>query len=72
MNCYLCGKEPSDKHLNGIDRIDSKIGYEFGNILCCCGDCNYIKNEYNISDLLIKFNQIYLESIINRRKKQFN
>jgi hypothetical protein len=69
MNCYLCGKEPSNIHLNGIDRIDSKIGYEFGNILSCCGDCNYIKNEYNINNLLIKFYQIYFKKVLLEDEK---
>lgn len=70
IDCYLCGKEQSDTHLNGVDRIDNKFGYEFGNILSCCGDCNYIKNEFNIYDLLIKFNQIYLKRVLSNEEKQ--
>ena len=69
MNCYLCGKKTSDAHLNGIDRIDNKFGYEFGNILSCCGDCNYIKNEFNIYDLLTKFYQTYLKKVLSMDEK---
>jgi hypothetical protein len=42
--CYYCGKKNSTKHLNGIDRKDSKIGYIIDNCVTCCGDCNFMKN----------------------------
>lgn len=29
--------------VNGIDRIDSKIGYEVDNVQPCCKRCNYMK-----------------------------
>lgn len=28
---------------NGLDRIDSKIGYESYNVITCCSECNYAK-----------------------------
>lgn len=54
-NCYLCGKPNSDLHINGIDRIDSKLGYTRDNCKSCCSTCNYIKNSYNLKELLSKF-----------------
>jgi hypothetical protein len=88
MNCYLCNK-PSDSknHINGIDRINNKIGYIYENILPCCKDCNKLKNNYPIEYLFTKFYNIvnhyghkidldleaYLEKInkIILNKKQF-
>lgn len=71
-NCYLCGKYNSEIHNNGIDRINSSIGYYYNNCKACCGTCNYIKNNYPITDLLTKMITIYnyhndKYSIINRQ-----
>lgn len=50
--CYLCGKLPSNKHKNGIDRIDNNIGYILSNCESCCSDCNYMKGEYDLDTFL--------------------
>ena len=46
-SCFYCGAPPSTKmHVkhggfrNGIDRIDSSIGYEPTNVVPCCRICN--------------------------------
>lgn len=39
--CCYCGSAPSP--LNGVDRIDSSIGYEINNIVSCCEECNLAK-----------------------------
>lgn len=57
--CYLCGKRTNEDHTNGIDRIDNSKGYTLDNCLPCCGDCNYLKNNYDISKLLCKLIDIY-------------
>lgn len=58
-NCFYCGSLPGQKwkivskriHLgkfmfyNGIDRIDSNIGYSNENCRTCCKNCNYMKNS---------------------------
>jgi len=63
QNCYYCGSEPELKQphrgkgryvgvpvpYNGIDRIDSSIGYKKENCLPCCTKCNYMKSDMNIS-----------------------
>lgn len=46
--CYLCGKPNTPQHKNGIDRVDSSIGYVMENCKPCCGGCNYMKNNFNI------------------------
>ena len=52
--CYLCGKMPSLTHKNGLDRIDSLVGYIPTNCTSCCGNCNYMKNNYNLDTFLDK------------------
>ena len=41
--CHYCGSEKS----NGIDRIDSSLGYLPDNVLPCCKICNYMKNNHS-------------------------
>jgi hypothetical protein len=62
-NCHYCGskaelKQPKRKegdlvgvpvHYNGIDRIDSNVGYEIDNCVSCCTRCNYMKSDMDVS-----------------------
>lgn len=58
--CFYCGKIPSQAYRvhndkvgyihNGIDRMDSSIGYTIENCVPCCKACNYAKREMSISD----------------------
>jgi len=57
--CYICGKENNINHQNGIDRIDNSIGYIIDNVETCCGECNFMKNNYNFIDFLNKCFMIY-------------
>lgn len=59
QNCYLCGKQNSLEHLNGIDRLDNSKGYIEGNIKSCCWDCNGLKRQYSLEDLFEKMMKIY-------------
>ncbi len=51
--CYYCGTNPMQSYqgrngnyiYNGIDRIDSKMGYVPLNTVSCCLHCNYAKRE---------------------------
>lgn len=52
--CYLCGKFPSQTHKNGLDRVDSSIGYIETNLQSCCGNCNYMKTNYPLNLFLDK------------------
>ena len=61
-DCVYCGAKPIEKArktyyngtftCNGIDRIDSSRGYEIGNVVCCCGRCNWAKMDENLDDFL--------------------
>ncbi len=36
----------------GIDRVDSKKGYQVNNIISCCTDCNKIKNSKTLNNFI--------------------
>lgn len=57
--CYICGKENSDNHINGIDRVDNNKGYDLENTKSCCGECNCMKKSYEYNTILDKFMEIY-------------
>jgi len=62
MDCFYCGKKPSnisknrynngDFIYNGIDRINSSDGYIKGNIVPCCWRCNEAKKKETQEDFL--------------------
>ena len=58
-DCYLCGKENTTIHRNGVDRFDNLIGYTPDNCRSCCADCNYMKRNYSYDDMLEKMKLIY-------------
>lgn len=49
---------------NGIDRLDSSLGYEEGNVVSCCTKCNFAKNEMSVKE----FDE-WIEKIYNFRFK---
>lgn len=59
QNCTYCGVPPSQVKqaygangnwiCNGIDRIDSNIGYISGNCTACCEPCNQAKNNRTVA-----------------------
>jgi hypothetical protein len=61
--CCYCGKEVdwTKKSRINIDRVDSNLGYEWGNVVVCCFDCNRVKNNLLTGDemrmvaLLLRF-----------------
>ena len=64
-SCYLCGKQTTKTHQNGLDRIDSSIGYIENNVYTCCGNCNYMKNNYSYKYFIDKCLLIYNNQIKN-------
>jgi hypothetical protein len=43
--CFYCHRKTTHEHHNGIDRINSSIGYVLSNCLTCCYDCNIAKRD---------------------------
>ena len=71
--CEYCGSEPASefKHTytngdttsifkNGIDRIDSSIGYLPSNVVTCCWECNNMKSDYS-KDFFIEHCKLIVE-----------
>lgn len=69
QDCYYCGMFPSqiasfpgaygEYIYNGIDRIDSSIGYTVDNCVPCCGRCNQGKNDVTQFDFFDWIKKVY-------------
>jgi Homeodomain-like domain len=65
--CFYCGSMPSSYHyrvieerLNGIDRLDSKKGYNLDNCVSCCIVCNIMKNNFGFQEFMGQIKNIYI------------
>jgi hypothetical protein len=74
-NCHYCGDIPSRcsnkiiitrghinepvLYYNGIDRINSLVGYVLDNIVPCCSVCNYMKHTQTKENFLNQISKIY-------------
>lgn len=45
--------------INGIDRIDSSVGYVISNCVPCCWACNTMKMDHSVNDFFSKIKQIH-------------
>lgn len=72
QDCYYCGSSPvfperfktefknrDIVYFNGIDRINSNIGYQLDNCVPCCTKCNSMKSDLEVKDFLKHVNKIY-------------
>jgi hypothetical protein len=79
--CHYCGASPSQlvpmgrgrNHggnyvYNGIDRLDSKLGYSPENAVTSCGMCNELKNSLSVSEFISTVNLIYQYGICGENK----
>ncbi len=56
--CAYCGRvrvnsgrrDLTDSSYNGIDRLDNQRGYEDGNVVPCCHDCNRAKSDKTLDE----------------------
>lgn len=72
-DCYICGKQASLTHRNGIDRIDNDKGYfvpdyfttNKTNCASCCSECNYMKGTYSYEQLVEKLVMTYKNRIMD-------
>jgi hypothetical protein len=69
--CHYCGIPPRQKLLrrggkklqlayNGIDRIDSKHGYEIDNCVSACRYCNQAKSDLSVEEFMAHIKRIAL------------
>lgn len=74
--CFYCGDKPNnimknncntgEYIYNGVDRIDSSLGYIRNNVVPCCKKCNGMKMDISLEDWLKQINKIYNHSIKNK------
>ena len=70
--CYICGKQNSELHQNGIDRKDNQIGYVVSNCISCCGECNFMKKGHTLDHLFQKYTVIYNYQKLNNFRFEIN
>lgn len=69
QDCSYCGAKPRVRHTikslygeyssNGVDRVDSSIGYEKDNCVPCCSMCNMAKSNHSKEDFLNWIKRVY-------------
>lgn len=52
---------------NGVDRLDSSIGYVEGNVVSCCTKCNYAKHEMTVEEFKRWIEKLYLKFVNNKK-----
>jgi hypothetical protein len=74
-NCCYCGAKPKETKLkqaedyyytisyNGLDRLNSDLGYSLDNCVTCCSSCNYAK-----SDLTLEEFKVWQKQMVNFNK----
>ena len=78
--CYYCGVLESNTcshprkngvyRYNGIDRVDSSIGYINGNVVSCCQVCNNAKGVMNTDDFLKWVNRVVIYQDFQGKQNQ--
>lgn len=67
-NCFYCNAPPKErkrKNLagkyanNGIDRVDSELGYIPGNVVACCSICNFAKSKMSLNEFFNWVKRLY-------------
>jgi len=58
--CRYCGEEPR----NGIDRLDSSLGYTLENCVPCCKVCNYMKRKMSAMDFITHARKVVAMCIV--------
>lgn len=51
-DCTYCGCQSDLKRPHGIDRIDSSLDYEPGNVVACCSTCNMMKGTKTVKQFI--------------------
>lgn len=80
QNCHYCGTKPANVSkvppnyhsplhrpfvYSGLDRVNSDIGYESGNVVPCCAECNQAKSDMTTEEFRAWIKRIYNHYINN-------
>lgn len=68
-DCFYCGNPPAnhshklnqngDFWYNGVDRLNSGVGYQPQNVVPCCWKCNWMKRNFSPEQFLAHVKQIH-------------
>lgn len=75
-DCFYCGAKPgrntrrtlhrsiirTDVKINGIDRVNSDLGYTSDNVVSCCRTCNFAKNNMPVEEFMRWVQAVYEHS----------
>ena len=64
--CEYCGIVKIFPEHNGIDRVDSNLGYTIENTVSCCKWCNYAKNKMTTEEFKVHITNMYNHFVIGR------
>lgn len=67
QNCYYCDSYSTIINPNGLDRVDNSLGYIESNVVSCCKQCNFGKNEFSHDEYLSHCEKV-LNHTISKRK----
>lgn len=77
QDCYYCGTNPSNTSrqepgsgvflYNGVDRLDSKLGYVTDNVRPCCWTCNQMKRTLTEMEFKEHINKIHAHMMLEIR-----
>lgn len=65
--CWYCGEQIKGI---GLDRVDNEVGYEFENIVPCCGICNKMKRDLEMEYFIEKCKKICYNKTIWERPQE--
>lgn len=69
QDCYYCGSMPGNMiksygfKYNGLDRIDSSIGYTLTNVVTCCRICNMAKSDMSQQEFYNWIEKVYVKTL---------
>ena len=67
MPCFYCNGVEEHTKFNGIDRVDSSLGYTKENTVSCCYVCNKMKNDSTLDLFVERCGVIYKRlSVLNK------
>jgi len=79
QNCFYCDKKDTKTITNGtttwqllangIDRIDSALGYTIANCVPCCERCNIAKRTMSADEYISHCEQVYKHSLTKLEKQ---
>lgn len=73
QSCHYCGGAPYERayagggHANGVDRLDSSIGYVDGNVVAACKTCNGMKSGLSVAAFVEACRRVWLHAGGNSR-----